>query len=221
MATIADFRLPVDGFPLGRAIQADPDLRIELERIVPTEEGVLPFFWVWNCDDFERFERTVLDQRTVRSLEEISQTEGGRLYRARWNERVEGLVRGMARTGVTILDGRGTSEGWRFELRFPDRSDVRAFQQYCLDNDVPVDLRRVYTAREQSTGTGFQLTENQRETLVSAYERGYFDEPQGVTQTELADDFGISQRAVSRRIRSGLLRLVANTIATETNSHSQ
>lgn len=218
MATIADFRLPVDEFPLGYAITADPGVRVELERIVPAEEDVMPFFWVWHCSDYEQFERIALETRAIRSLEEVSRTDAGRLYRARWAEAVEGLVRGVARTGVTILDGRGTSEGWRFELRFAERGDIRTFQQYCHDNGLSVNLRRVYTPRERSVGEAYQLTDDQLETIRTAYERGYFDEPQGVTQTELAEEFDISQRAVSRRLRRGLSRLVGNTVAIESRS---
>ena len=217
MATIAEFRLPVDGFPLGRAIVDDPVAHVELERIVPAEEGILPFFWVWECADLERFERTVVETRAVRSLEVATRVEEGRLYRARWNADVEGFVRGISRAGGTILDGHGSADGWRVELRFVDHAHIRSFLQYCHDNDVPIELRRVYTAADANVGTHYGLTESQRETICAAYERGYFDEPRGVTQAELAAAFDVSQRAISRRIRRGLSRLVGSTIASSSN----
>lgn len=215
MATIVDVRLPVEGFPLGAAILADPGLRIELERIVPIAEGVLPFFWVRDCSSFERFEEAVLATSAVCGLEAVSRVEGDRLYRARWNEQVEGVVTGLVETGATIVEAVGDGEGWRFELRFPERGRVRAFQRYCREQDLPIELRRVYTDREQAAKAGYQLTDDQRETVRLAYDRGYFEEPRGVTQTELAAEFGVSQRAVSRRLRRGLSRLVGNTIARE------
>lgn len=215
MATIADFRLPLAEFALGVAIEDAPSVRIELERIVPTEEGVLPFFWVWNCPDFEAFERRLLATDAVTALEVASETADERLYRARWNADVEEFVQGIARIGATILDGRGTSDGWQFEVRFGERAQIRAFQRYCHERSVPVELERIYTAREIRLGEEYQLTDEQRETIRRAYDRGYFDEPQRVTQTELATEFGISQRAVSRRIRRGLSRLVGNTVASD------
>ncbi|MFC4987650.1 helix-turn-helix domain-containing protein [Saliphagus infecundisoli] len=213
MATIVDVRLPVEGFPLGMAIPEDPGLGIELERIVPTTEGVLPFFWVRNCSSFERFERAVLATPAVRGVEVVSRVEGDRLYRARWDDRVEGIVTGLVETGATIVEAVGGEEGWRFELRFPERERVRAFQRYCRERKLPIEVRRVSTIRERAAGSGYQLTDAQLETVRLAYDRGYFEEPRGVTQSELATAFGVSQRAISRRLRRGLSRLVANTIA--------
>lgn len=218
MATIANFRLPVDGLPLGRAIRDDPTVRVELERIVPAEEGILPFFWVWECADLERFERVVAETRSVRSLEEVTRVENGRLYRARWNADVEGLVHGISKTGGTILDGHGSADGWRIELRFVDHTRIRSFLEYCQDNGVPIELGRVYTDADASNGFHFGLTESQRETIRTAYDRGYFDEPRGVTQAELAAEFDVSQRAISRRIRRGLSTLVESTIASDSNA---
>lgn len=218
MATIANFRLPVDGLPLGRAIRDDPTVRVELERIVPAEEGILPFFWVWECTDFERFERTVAETRAVRSLEEVTRVENGRLYRTRWNDDVEGLVHGISNTGGTILDGHGSADSWRIELRFVHHTRIRPFLQYCHDNGVPIELGRVYTDADVRNGVRFGLTGSQRETIRAAYERGYFDEPRGVTQAELAAEFDVSQRAISRRIRRGLGSLVGSTIASDSNA---
>ncbi|WP_255170563.1 helix-turn-helix domain-containing protein [Natrononativus amylolyticus] len=221
MATIADFRLPLAEFPLGVAIEAEPSVRIDLERIVPTEEGVLPFFWVRGCADFEAFERRLLEREAVLSLELISETPEEHLYRARWNSDVEGFVRGITRIGATILNGRATTDGWRFELRFGEREQIRSFQRYCHRHEVPVELNRIYTASTTPLDGGYQLTDDQRETIRLAYDRGYFEEPQGVTQTDLAAEFGVSQRAVSRRLRRGLSRLVGSTVAADLESSSE
>ena len=43
---ITDVRVPADQFPLGRILQAYPDVEIELERIVPTRDEIIPLFWV-------------------------------------------------------------------------------------------------------------------------------------------------------------------------------
>jgi predicted DNA binding protein len=61
----------------------------------------------------------------------------------------------------------------------------------------------------------YDLTKTQRDTLLAAYQSGYFEDPQGITQAELAERFGVSQRAVSKRLRSGVSRLIGNTLASE------
>ncbi|MFC7155365.1 helix-turn-helix domain-containing protein [Halomarina halobia] len=215
MATIVDFTLPVEAFPLGDALTAEPEMRIELERIVPTEEGVLPFFWAWDSGDFEGFERRVHEKRAVESLTAVDRVDTGVLYRARWNHAVAGLVAGVTAVEASILEARGTVDGWRFELRFPDRDALRRFRAYAVENEIPLQLRRLYSVTEMRTGEQYDLTEDQRATLVAAYERGYFDDPRRVTQQELADHFGVSQRAISQRIQRGLHRLVGGTLAAD------
>lgn len=211
MATIVVARVPLLDVPLGRVLADGLARRIELERIVPSEEGVMPFFWVWGGGD--GLAGSIADAPAVRSLEEVSRTADGRLYRAEWSAAIEGFVRGVGELGATIVLGRGTDDGWRFELRFSERDRIREFQAYCRDNGVSLEIERFYTVREGESGGGYELTDDQRETLRRAYARGYFDQPRAVTQSELAAEFDVSQRAISRRLRRGLDRLVGNTVA--------
>lgn len=46
------------------------------------------------------------------------------------------------------------------------------------------------------------LTATQRICLDKALEKGYFDDPRSISQTELAEELGISPSAVSRRLRA-------------------
>ena len=45
MSVIAEYSIPVSDFPLDRALSAVPNVLVELERIVPTGDGTMPFFW--------------------------------------------------------------------------------------------------------------------------------------------------------------------------------
>ena len=224
MATIVVVRLPLLEVPLGRLIEDGRARRIELERIVHSEEGVIPFFWVRGGVDGDadangdsELEAAIRDTDAVRLLAEVTRAEDGRLYRAEWSEAIEGFVRTVGSIGATIVLGEGTEDGWRFELRFADRGRIREFREYCRDSGVPIEIDRIATVREGDarTDAGYGLTDDQRETLRRAYAEGYFDEPRGVTQSELADAFGVSQRAVSDRLRGALSRLVENTVATD------
>lgn len=219
MSTILEFRLPLEEFPLGVAIEREPSRRVELERIVPTDETALPFFWVWGETERDAFETDLRERRAVRELEAVSRTDEGRLYRARWNAEIEGFVHGITEIGGTILRGRGTKDGWRVDIRFGERAAVSRFREYCRENDVSITVDRVYTAAETGAEAGadggYELTDEQRETVRRAYEAGYFRQPRGVTQTELAAEFGLSQRAISRRLHRGLSRLVGTTVAAD------
>ena len=46
MATEATFTVPSDQFPLGTVFDELPDVTVELERIVPARDVVIPYFWV-------------------------------------------------------------------------------------------------------------------------------------------------------------------------------
>ena len=56
-----------------------------------------------------------------------------------------------------------------------------------------------------------KLTDDQLEILETAYNRGYFEIPRVVSETELADDIGVAQSTVSERLRTAertLLELI-------------
>ena len=46
-----------------------------------------------------------------------------------------------------------------------------------------------------------ELSSDQHEALVAAFETGYYDIPRDVTLEELADQLGISHQALSERFR--------------------
>jgi hypothetical protein len=58
MATIAEFTIPANDFGLGRVFEHLRDAAIELERVVPTAEHILPYFWVRD-GDAERIQETL------------------------------------------------------------------------------------------------------------------------------------------------------------------
>jgi predicted DNA binding protein len=61
-------------------------------------------------------------------------------------------------------------------------------------------------------GEGFELTDTQREALVLAYERGYFDSPRESSLEAVAEELGITQQSLSSRLRRGHRRLIENTL---------
>ncbi|WP_254822114.1 helix-turn-helix domain-containing protein [Haloglomus halophilum] len=56
------------------------------------------------------------------------------------------------------------------------------------------------------------LTDTERETLEAAVERGYFRSPRGATLGDLADEFGVSKPAVSKRLRRGQEKAVSRMV---------
>ncbi|WP_162224420.1 helix-turn-helix domain-containing protein [Halorussus amylolyticus] len=206
MSVIAELAVPVDDFPLGQTLSATPEMQVELERIVPTGNGVMPFFWVWG-DDIEAFVKSVETNPGIDRIAVLDRVENGALVEAVWTTE-PGLIDGILASDATLLEVRRQDGIWLFRLRSPDHEAVAALQQYCADNDIDLRLNWIHTLMEFEAGEQYGLTDEQRETLLRAFEAGYFDDPRGTTLEALGEEFGISSRAVSKRLRRGLRNLV-------------
>lgn len=56
MATIAEYTIPAESFPLGSVFKEFPDVEVELERVVPTNKAIIPYFWVRHAGEREETE---------------------------------------------------------------------------------------------------------------------------------------------------------------------
>ncbi|WP_458207853.1 helix-turn-helix domain-containing protein [Haladaptatus sp. NG-SE-30] len=214
MSFSAEFTVSPDSFALGRALHADRAMTIELERTVPTEERVLPYFVAWNGIDYDSFEKAARSERAIRSLTRLDEVEGRVLYRVEWNRQPSNLLRIFAETNATLLQGRGTNEEWYFRFRFPDQNALSTFRRRLQENDIEPTLDRLHSLRELQGQSNYGLTPQQKEALRTAFESGYFDQPRESSQRELADRLDITSGAVSGRLQRGLQSLVANTLMT-------
>lgn len=181
---------------------------VELERIVPLEEGLLPFFWV-SGGTTATIEETLLASPDVESIVRLTELDDETLYQVHWSPHIDGFVEALVTTGGTVLAGYGTHTEWSFQLRFPDHESLSEFGEICEHKEIALDLRSVYNPHPPEVNA--KLTHEQRRTLRAAHERGYFEVPRRTTLPELADHFGISKQAVSQRLRRGLNNVLATT----------
>lgn len=205
MSVIANITIPAEAFPLGTLLSAQPGTRVRLETIVPTAEDMIPYFWVRN-PAVETVTTEIGNPAGVESIEVVDEISDEALCRVRWTEDVGGLVASIAATEATILRGTGGGDRWEFQLRFPDYDGLSAFYQDAQQRGIAIDLERVHNPIDQSDDP---LTDAQREALLIALEEGYFSVPRETTLEGLAGRLGISDSAVSQRIRRGLTQLLA------------
>lgn len=213
MSLVAEFTVPTEALPFRPALESTSDLRIELDRIVPTDEAAFPYFWVVSEDPegFLDAARRESDVEAVTMLEEMRERA---LFRAVWSPDAE-LIRAIDGLEGTIVEAVGTSERWRFEIRAQERAAFAKFQQVFSQRQIPIQLHRLYDLAEFVEGDQAPITDAQREALITAYRQGYYDEPRGTTQRELGEGFGVSSRAVSDRLRRGTRNLIAATLVPE------
>ncbi|MFC6939106.1 helix-turn-helix domain-containing protein [Salinirubellus sp. GCM10025818] len=215
MSVVAEFTIPAGTFGLGRLLTSESEARIGLERHVPTREEVMPYFWVEMADgDFEAFERELRENEIVRELNVLDRMGDQTLYAIEWERIPESLIQGIAQSDGAILEGRAVDGRWRFMIRFPDHARLTEFHEFLSEQDIAIHVDRVYTRGEGDDRQehDFDLTEEQRETLTSAVQRGYFEVPRGVTLTDLADELGISRQAASERLRRGANTVLRNVL---------
>lgn len=207
---MAEFTIPPEALPFGDTLVDNRTIRIEVERIVPTHESALPFFWVWGSDP-EQFMAAAEREPDVTDTRLLEHVEDGALFRAEWSPNAA-VINGFEQLEATIVESEGTAERWRFEVRAEDRDTFAEFRRVFREEGIPVTLVRLYDLAEVVEGDRRTLTPEQRETLIAAYRGGYFEKPRQVTQAELGERFGISHRAVSERLRRGTRNLVSTTL---------
>jgi predicted DNA binding protein len=202
MTVIVEFTLPADSFPFGRATNGDPNVRVQLERLVPLQETRIPFVWATG-EAFEQFEQHLRDSEIVKYVEALTRVGDSVLYYVEWYTDKETFLDTVSDMKCSIMEAHRES-GWSFTMRFRDHADLTRFHQFYQDHEFPVHIDRVYAPEEESrTEYGFGLTPEQRETLIMAVEKGYFDVPRGTKLDEIAEAVGITSQAASERVRRG------------------
>lgn len=202
MSIVAEFTIEADEFLLGRIIADFPGLSVDLERVVPIGRRIVPYVWGYG-PDLDDFEAAMADHPNVASITVLDRVGDGTLYKIEWEDPTNQLISGIANVNATILEAHADDE-WTFRIRFENHTDLAAFHAYCQREDITYHLERVYSlADAPKPDSTDALTPPQREALFMAVEQGYFEVPRKVTLAELAADLGVSEQAVSERVRRG------------------
>ncbi|MFC7232738.1 helix-turn-helix domain-containing protein [Saliphagus sp. GCM10025308] len=211
MSVTLEFTVENDQFTLGQVLSGPPSMRIELERIVPTGTSAMPFLWV-SGEDYASFEEKVVSHRFVEDIIAIDRVENAVLYRVTWHDDHTDLIRGITDAQGTVLQAFSNG-GWEFHVRFPDHDKLSQFHNYTTDSGISIHINRTYTVTERTESVHqFGLSDEQREALVLGLRRGYFDTPSEASLDELADELGISQQAVSNRVRRGTKQVLSEIL---------
>jgi predicted DNA binding protein len=211
MATEATFTVPSDQFPLGTVFHQMPNVTVKLDRMIPSQDVVIPYFWV-RGSKVESIESAFNENPGVKAIRLVDSVEDEYLLRVEWDLDYDDVLTILAETEVPLIDATGTDQQWTFEVRGDNRSDISAFHERCRELDIPITLTKLHALTPIETGTEAALTESQQEALMLAHERGYFESPREVTLEALGEQLGISQQAVGSRLRGGLRHVLGSTV---------
>lgn len=209
MTTVAEFTLAANEFPLGTVFSKLPNVTVQLERVIPDANGVVPYFWVRGAET-DAIVAQFTNHPGVRDIRAVDCVDSEYLLRCAWVSEYDSVLDALIAPEVVLLSAIGTAEEWTFELRGESRKAIAEFREYCHDHGIPVTLTELHAP--QPLDATQRLTESQRDALVLAYERGYFDSPRGTTLKEIADDLEISQQALGARLRRGNRQLIEQTL---------
>lgn len=183
-----------------------------MDRVVPLGKPLAPMLWVrGDAENFDRFERALRTEGDVGGFTELDRNGERRLYSLDWAGHPNGVIGHLLETDAAVLSASGTADSWDFAIRFNTAEALSSFHERCRESDVKLEVTGVRQHHE-TDDTGPGLTSQQRETLLRAYERGYYSVPREVTAVDLADEMGISDQSLSERLRRAHARLVEHSL---------
>jgi len=214
MSVIAEFTIPAGEFALGHLLEVREGVKVRLESMIPTGDAMLPYFWV-QSPDVEAVEEALLESPMVSDVKVVDVIGDETLFRVDWAENIDGLITSIQQSDGVVLQGEGHGDYWTFQLRFPEYDSLSTFYRDTVDSGISIDLGNVHNPIEANPASEMGITPEQYEALDLAVESGYFSIPRETTLIEMAEELGISDSAVSQRIRRGLHKLLSSTIFTE------
>ncbi len=170
------------------------------------------FFYHIESSDFQQFEAGLRNDRTIGDFERVIDTGDNKaIYSFVYTEEAKILSPVISAANGVILDMENDGSAWTLTIWIPERTDLAHLWDYAEQNDVDIELLRVNEYAGIGT-TDAGLTESQREALLTAFERGYFEEPRNATLSDVAADLDISQPAASGLLRRGIKRLIVSSM---------
>lgn len=210
MNVIVDLTLPSPQFELGRILEMEGDTSVVLETMVPLGERTVPFFRVQGVDN--GFEESVSGHAAVNDIHVVNTHDGEILYALDWDVSDDTFFEGLVEAEANLLEARGVADTWTFELRFQSHDALSSFREHCTEHTIPIDVRRLYNPTKPGTGPWYGLTQPQRMALTQAVEQGYYSIPRQASTKALAAEFGITDQAMTERLRRAIRNLVSGTL---------
>ena len=209
---VASFRLDPDAVALSETFERLPDLTLEVERIAAHgTESTMPCLWTSGVD-FDALDDALAADPSVDAVIETSEFPAEKYYQIDWSDPVERRVDAFIDHEAAVLEATADADGWRLRFRFVTRDQFDAFRTFLAERDYSFSLLDLAEPDAPGRWRG-DVTPAQREALVVANERGYFDVPRRVTTRELAAELSVSHQALSERLRRATGNLVDSTLS--------
>lgn len=221
MGLIAEFRMTSEQLPLVDVAGNVSDATVEFESIHGRPSGAPTFIVRIVGGDADAIEAAFADADSVTDHSLIAADEATRRYRCRPTGGPPADWELLADNGSIPDRVLATPDGWEERRWFADREEFDKFRTFCRSNDYGLRLDRLVETDEGSDGRGNgpfgngdrswprEMTDAQREALVTAHEMGYFDTPRTAKMADVADELDVTSASLSERLRRAQHHLVA------------
>ncbi|MFC4548837.1 MULTISPECIES: helix-turn-helix domain-containing protein [Halorussus] len=179
------------------------------------ETGLFFFLVESEADSFDAFEAALEADHTVTDWTNVTDSGGSRIYRMAHTPETKLISPKTTEVGGLMAEAESSDRGWTVTLHIPDRDGLASLVSYCRDEEISFDVANLYRRDEWTVNETAKLTEPQRETLLAAYEQGYFEEPRQTSLEGLAESLDVSPSAVGGRLRRGVFELIRTTLTDE------
>jgi len=217
MSVQARVAVPPAEFLLGRALAIDAGARIELERVVPLRDGLVPYLRV-ESDDPALVTDTIAAETAVTDVDPVRRGDGEWLLRVRWAADGCEFLSLLTDADAACVEAVAVDGTWHLTLRFRTHERLTDWYRRCSERSLRPTVERVHEVGSPREDDAYALTERQHEALGAALEAGYFAVPRSATLEEVAAGLGISDTAASQRIRRGTRNLLSAALEPPTGT---
>lgn len=205
---------------LVHTLETLPGVSVRVLRDAGTDPYHDATVFMFDGASLERIEGVLQDDPSVAAIHPMPNYQGTHVIGIEFDEDTELLMPVVtAQQGFSLEAKRADPEtetiGWWERWLFSHRSGLNAVWEYARENGYTFDVLAINEFHPDGSATTGELTEDQRETILVAYEHGYFSEPRETSLEELANILDLSSTAVGGRIRRGINALVEATIVQE------
>ncbi len=208
MSTIAEIELAASEFALAHTLEAFPDTEFEVVRIAAHDRNHLMPYLRASKGEIDSLPDRLEDDSSVEAITIVDELEDEILFRMSWIEDIEAVLHMVLEQEASVVEMHGLNDTWYLRVLFPDRESLSATHEFCTDHGLTFTIRNIHDLERSVSRGEFGLTREQYEALVTAAEFGYFNVPREATMGDLADKLGVSQQALSERLRRGHKTLI-------------
>ena len=153
-------------------------------------------------------DETLAADPTVAEFSTADDADDRRTYRITYSGRATLLTPTILDMGGLTQEARSRENGWILRLQLQDHDALVGLDTFAEEHGIHLEILDLDQNPAISDRSKYGLTDGQTEALVAAYEHGYYDEPREASMEELASTLGVSNTAVSGRLRRGSARLI-------------